>query len=216
METTDKRNSAVGNRDPRNQNLNRQNTVLNEKLYANDEIRKANRQENIENYGYTIRDGYNPNKAIPDQERITNEDDLDDLDDDFHAADDLEDDADDADNLNDEFDNPSDNVNDDFTNSADEFDDEEEEDFEDDEEEEEEEELDDHTHTTGDLLYDEDADNLNDEIDNPSDSEELTESDEDLQELDPDDDDLEDDLEPGEIEEEDSGDTYPDNDPRKF
>jgi hypothetical protein len=213
METTDKRNSTVENRDSRNQNLNRQNNIMNEKLYNNDEIRRANHQGDVKNYGFTI-NGYDPNKAIPDQERITNEDDLDDLDDDFHQPGDL---VDDADDLNDEFDNPSDNVNDDFTNSADEFDEEDEEEYEDDREEEEEEELDDHTHTTGDLLYDENADNLNDEFDNPSDSEELTESDEDLQELDPDDDDdLEDDLEPGEIEEEDSGDDYNDNDPRKF
>lgn len=214
METTDKRNSTVENRDPRNQNLNRQNNIMNEKLYDNDEIRRANHQGDVKNYGFTI-NGYDPNKAIPDQERVTNEDDLDDLDDDFHQPGDL---VDDADDLNDEFDNPSDNVNDDFTNSADEFDEEDEEEYEDDREEEEEKELDDHTHTTGDLLYDENADNLNDEFDNPSDSEELTESDEDLQELDPDDDedDLEDDLEPGEIEEEDSGDDYSDNDPRKF
>lgn len=214
METTDKRNSTVENRDPRNQNLNRQNNIMNEKLYDNDEIRRANHQGDVKKYGFTI-NGYDPNKAIPDQERVTNEDDLDDLDDDFHQPGDL---VDDADDLNDEFDNPSDNVNDDFTNSADEFEEEDEEEYEDDrEEEEEEEELDDHTHTTGDLLYDENADNLNDEFDNPSDSEELTESDEDLQELDPDDDDdLEDDLEPGEIEEEDSGDDYNDNDPRKF
>lgn len=213
METTDKRNSTVENRDPRNQNLNRQNNIMNEKLYDNDEIRRANHQGDVKKYGFTI-NGYDPNKAIPDQERVTNEDDLDDLDDDFHQPGDL---VDDADDLNDEFDNPSDNINDDFTNSADEFDEEDEEEYEDDREEEEEEELDDHTHTTGDLLYDENADNLNDEFDNPSDDEELTESDEDLQELDPDDDDdLEDDLEPGEIEEEDSGDDYNDNDPRKF
>jgi len=213
METTDKRNSSVDNRDSRNPNLNRQNTVMNEKLYNNDEMKKASRQEEIQNYGSSIRNGYDPNKAIPDQERITNEDDLDDLDDDFHQPGDLIDDADDL-KAEDQFDNPSDNVNDDFTNSADEFDEEEDEEYL--EEEEEEEELDDHTHTTGDLLYDENADNLNDEFDNPSDSEELTESDNDLQELDPDDDDLEDDLEPDEIEEEDSGENYSDNDPRKF
>jgi AAA ATPase containing von Willebrand factor type A (vWA) domain len=205
METTDKRNSSVENRDPRNQNLNRQNAVLNEKLYNNDEMKMSIRQENLKNQGNT-RNGYDPNKAIPDHERITNEDDLDDLDDDFHQPGDL---VDDADELNDEYDNPSDNINDDFNNPEDEF---EEEEYQ----EEEEEELDDHTHTTGDLLYDENAENLNDEIDNPSDDEELTESDEDLQELDPEDDDLEDDLEPDEIEEEDSGDNYPDNDPRKF
>lgn len=209
METTDKRNNALENRDPRNQNLNRQNNIMNEKLYNNDEIRRASRQDDVKKYGFTI-NGYDPNKAIPDQERVTNEDDLDDLDDDFHQPGDL---VDDTDALNDEFDNPSDNVNDDFTNSADEFDEEE---YKDDKDEDE--ELDDHTHTTGDLLYDENADNLNDEFDNPSDSEDLTESDEDLQELDPDDedDDLEDDLEPGEIEEEDSENDYNDNDPRKF
>jgi len=205
METTDRRNNSVENRDPRNQNLNRQNAVMNEKLYSNNEMKKVSRQENIQNFG-SARNGYDPNKAIPDQEHITNEDDLDDLDDDFHQPGDL---VDDTDDLNDEFDNPSDNVNDDFTTPDDEFE-------ESEELEEDEEELDDHTHTTGDLLYDENADNLNDEFDNPSDSEELTESDNDLQELDPDDDDLEDDLEPGEIEEEDSGDSYPDTDPRKL
>jgi len=205
METTDKRNSSVENRDQRNQNLNRQNAVMNDKLYHNNEMRKAGREEDIQNYGTATRNGYDPNKAIPDQERITNEDDLDDLDDDFHQPGDIEDDVED---VNDELDNPSDNVNDDFMTPDDEF--------EPEQEYEEEEELDDHTHTTGDILYDENADNLNDEFDNPSDEEELTESDNDLQELDPDDDDLEDDLEPDEIEEEDSGDSYPDNDPRKL
>jgi hypothetical protein len=186
-------NNNIGTKDSRNQNLNRQNTVLNERLYDNDEMRRAHHQEDIKNQGYTIRNGYDPNKAIPDQEKITiKEDDLDDVDYDFNAPGDLEDD--------DEFDNPSDNLDD-----------------MDDLDEDDENFLDDHTHTTGDILYDENADNLNDEFDNPSDSEELTESDEDLQELDPDDDDdLEDDLEEGEIEEEDSEEDYPENDPRRF
>ncbi|KUJ60865.1 hypothetical protein AR687_15780 [Flavobacteriaceae bacterium CRH] len=186
-------NNNIGTKDSRNQNLNRQNTVLNERLYDNDEMRTAHHQEDIKNQGYTIRNGYDPNKAIPDQEKITTkEDDLDDVDYDFNAPGDLEDD--------DEFDNPSDNLDD-----------------MDDLDEDDENFLDDHTHTTGDILYDENADNLNDEFDNPSDSEELTESDEDLQELDPDDDDdLEDDLEEGEIEEEDSEEDYPENDPRRF
>lgn len=193
MNTSD--NNNIGTRDARNQNLNRQNTVLNDRLYDNAEMRRAQHQEDIKTHGYTIRDGYDPNKAIPDQERITHkEDDLDDVDYDFNAPGDLEDD--------DEFDNPSDNLENDYKDA-------------DDIDEEDENFLDDHTHTTGDILYDENADNLNDEFDNPSDDEDLTESDQDLQELDPDDDDLESDLEEDEIEEE-EGENYPDNDTRKF
>ncbi|TDO83110.1 hypothetical protein EV143_102374 [Flavobacterium chryseum] len=194
MNTSD--NNNIGTKDPRSQNLNRQNTILNEKIYDNDEMRRANHQEDIKRYGFTIRNGYDPNKAIPDQEKITTkEDDLDDVDYDFNAPGDLADD--------DEFDNPSDNLENDYTDP-------------DDMDEDDENYIDDHTHTTGDILYDKNADNLNDEFDNPSDDEDLTESDNDLQELDPDDDDLEDDLEEGEIEEEDSEENYPENDPRKF
>jgi len=204
MNTSD--NNNIGTKDPRNQNLNRQNNILNDKLYDNDAMRRAAHQEDIRTMGYTTRNGYDPNKAIPDQEQIGYEDDLDDLDD-FQTSGDQEEEE----IRNDEFDNPSDELEGDFTDP-------------DDIDEEDENYLDDHTHTTGDILYDENADNLNDEFDNPSDDEDLTESDNDLQELDPDDDDefddddddLEDDLEEGEIEEEDSEESYPENDPRKF
>lgn len=148
----------------RSANLNKQNAIMNEALYNNDEIKRGHQNYNdVKNYGQ-LRNGYDPNKAIPDQAQITNDegdyddiDDVDELDDDFHAPGDLEHDADQED-LNDEFDNPKD-VDDDFT-----------------------------------------------------------ETDEDLEEIDQDDDEdeLEDDLEEGEIEEEDAGDSYPDNDPRKF
>lgn len=109
METTDKK--------MRTANLNKQNAIMNEVLYSNNEIRKGNHNYNdVKNYGRTI-NGYDPNKAIPDQEQITNDegdyDEIDDLDDDFHAPGDIEHDEDQED-LNDEFDNPKD-VDDDFT-----------------------------------------------------------------------------------------------------
>ena len=142
MDTSEQRNRVIKeNRDSRNEALN-----ITHKNYQND--------EDAENYGNNILNGYDPNKAIPDQEHIMTDEE--DLSDDFHSPADLDDE--DQEDLNDEFDNPSDaNINDDFN-----------------------------------------------EV-------------EDLEDIDEDDDeDLEDDLEEGEIEEEDSGDNYPDNDPRKF
>ena len=94
------------------------NVFMNEELYNSDEQRQPNRE--IAEQGFTVRNGHDPNKPNPD-ERITNdEDDLDDLNDDFHTDRDLEgddnlDDPDEEINLdgdervvNDEFDNPSD------------------------------------------------------------------------------------------------------------
>jgi hypothetical protein len=109
METKDKKTRIA--------NLNKQNAIMNEILYSNNEIRTGNHNyKDVKNYGPTI-NGYDPNKAIPAQEQITNDegdyDEIDDLDDDFHAPGDIEHD-DDQEDLNDEFDNPKD-VDDDFT-----------------------------------------------------------------------------------------------------
>ncbi|MEO6174300.1 MAG: hypothetical protein ABIP27_04020 [Flavobacterium circumlabens] len=129
----------------RSTNLNKQNAIMNEALYNNHELKKGHHHYNdSRNFGRKL-NGYDPNKAIPDQEQITNDegdyDEIDDLDDDFHSPRDLEHD-DDQEDLNDEFDNPKD-VDDDFTETdkdledIDEDDDELEDDLEEDEIEEE-------------------------------------------------------------------------------
>jgi hypothetical protein len=98
-----------------------------DKKYSN--IRREDSNEEIANRGYTIRDGHNPNKPNPD-ENTAFEDDLDDLNDDFHSDRDLEDDDDtiyeveledddaeldidgnELNEVNDELDNPSDDFN---------------------------------------------------------------------------------------------------------
>lgn len=96
------------------------NVLMNEELYENNEQKQTNRE--IAEQGFTVRNGHDPNKPNPD-ERITNdEDDLDDLNDDFHADRDLEDD-DNLDDLDEEIDLDGDErvVNDEFDNPSDAF-----------------------------------------------------------------------------------------------
>ncbi|WP_417941690.1 hypothetical protein [Flavobacterium sp. RS13.1] len=100
------------------QNTADKNNLMNEELYQNNDQKQTNKE--IAEQGFAVRNGHDPNKPDPD-ERITNdEDDLDDLNDDFHSDRDLEgdDNLDDMDEeidldgdekvVNDEFDNPSD------------------------------------------------------------------------------------------------------------
>lgn len=141
MSTTQRRNDPLyDTQDAVNQNQYREernNNVTDRKIYDNDEINQTN--EEIADRGYTIRNGYDPNNPNPDQERITNdEDDLDDLDDDFHSPKDLEHDDDEDLAVNDEFDNPSDDFNETEYDEDLEDDDLEEDDFDDAEIEEEE------------------------------------------------------------------------------
>lgn len=141
MNTTDKRNGTFP-RDPGNPNTSDRNTVMNEELYdLNTQETQNSRAEDAER-GYTVRNGYNPNRPNPDQEDFASDDDLDDLDDDFHKdrdlednddtiyevvledEDDLEDEDEDEDEYveedldeeieNDEFDNPADTFENDF------------------------------------------------------------------------------------------------------
>lgn len=124
MNTTDKKNSNISNRDPKNQNQSTnddKNTLMNEEMYDLDKMKQTdNSQKEIVNRGYTVRNGYDPNKPNPDKKQITNdEDDLDDLNDDFHTQNDLDDpeldmDGEDLNIVNDEFDNPTDTQDDDF------------------------------------------------------------------------------------------------------
>jgi hypothetical protein len=126
MDTTDKRNSVI--RD------NKENYDLDKMKQSDDDRRE------IAERGYTIRNGHNPNKPNPDQNEIGYDEDLDDLDDDFHNDRDL--DLDDTNddlyiielesgelddrNLeveNDEFDNPSDALGGDFSETEDDLED---------------------------------------------------------------------------------------------
>ncbi|MBF4505445.1 hypothetical protein IRZ83_02125 [Flavobacterium sp. JLP] len=129
MNTIDNNNSTIkGNRDPRNQsqNANDKNTLMNEEMYNIDDVKKSdNDNSEIAERGYTVRNGTNPDIPNPDQ---ISDDDLDDLDDDFHTQRDLEDNEDyiyeveleddeldangnELNEVNDEFDNPSDDFN---------------------------------------------------------------------------------------------------------
>jgi hypothetical protein len=156
MNTIDNKNSTIkGNRDPRNQsqNANDKNTLMNEELYNIDDVKKSdNDNSEIAERGYTVRNGTNPDIPNPDQ---ISDDDLDDLDDDFHTQRDLEDNEDyiyeveleddeleddeldangnELNEVNDEFDNPSDDFNEteDDLEDIDQDDDEEEEEEED-------------------------------------------------------------------------------------
>lgn len=92
--------------------------LMNEELYQNNEHKQTNRE--IAEQGFAVRNGHDPNKPNPDEPITNDEDDLDDLNDDFHSDRDLEgdDNLDDMDEeidldgdervVNDEFDNPSD------------------------------------------------------------------------------------------------------------
>lgn len=151
MKTTDKRNGTFP-RDPGSPTSDR-NTVMNEEFYdLNTQETQNNRAEDAER-GYTVRNGHNPNKPNPDERSGLYDDDLDDLDDDFHKDRDLEDDNDaiyevvleDDNNLddededeyieedldeeeldeveNDEFDNPADTFENDFNETEDDLED---------------------------------------------------------------------------------------------
>jgi hypothetical protein len=127
MDTTDQKNKVFqGNRKSENQKNSDKNEFMNAKLYDIDEFKETYNQSNreIAEQGFAVRNGHDPNKPNPDEDQITNdEDDLDDLDDDFHTDKDLEgdDNLDDLDQeidlegdekiVNDEFDNPSDDFN---------------------------------------------------------------------------------------------------------
>ncbi|KAF2518059.1 hypothetical protein [Flavobacterium foetidum] len=100
-----------------------------------------NNNREIAERGYTVRNGYNPNGINPDQEDYLSDDDLDDLDDDFHTDRDLEDNNDDIYEVelesedeyieegiddeveNDEFDNPADTFENDFNETEDDLED---------------------------------------------------------------------------------------------
>lgn len=98
--------------------LNKQNAITNAALYENDEIKKTRHNfGDVIDYGHTVQNGYDPNKAIPN--KLSEEEDfdeIDDLDDDFHAPGDLDHEGDEL--LNDDFDNPRD-LNDDFNETED-------------------------------------------------------------------------------------------------
>ncbi|CAC9974800.1 MULTISPECIES: hypothetical protein [Flavobacterium] len=93
MNTTDNRNGTFP-KDPGSPDSDR-NTVMNEELYdLNTKETQNSRSEDAER-GYTVRNGHNPNKPNPDERSGVYDDDLDDLDDDFHKDRDLEDNNDD-------------------------------------------------------------------------------------------------------------------------
>lgn len=121
MNTLDKKNGI--NRDLKNQYSNDRN--LDKDLYNLDETRKTdNDNREIAERGYTVRNGYNPNRPNPDQEDFADSD-LDDLSDDFHTDRDLEDTSDaiyevELEDEVDELDNPSDvRENEDFNETED-------------------------------------------------------------------------------------------------
>nr|WP_315247671.1 hypothetical protein [uncultured Flavobacterium sp.] len=144
------------------QNTTGKNVLMNEELYQNNEQKQTNKE--IAEQGFAVRNGHDPNKPNPD-ERITNdEDDLDDLNDDFHADRDLEGD-DNLDDLDEEIDLDGDEriVNDEFDNPSDSFEntfDETEEDLEDiDQDDEEIEEEDDFEYKEDDIQEEENEEN---------------------------------------------------------
>lgn len=131
MNTIDKKNSTLrGTVDPRNptQNTDDSNALFNPEQLDITTIKDSDdNAREIAERGYTIRNGYDPNKPNPDQDQIK-DDNLDDLDDDFHSNKDLEDSNDaiyevgledeeldangnELNEVNDEFDNPSDDFN---------------------------------------------------------------------------------------------------------
>ena len=140
MQTTEQKNSIFkGTRDPKNSNTAAKNSLINEELGNIDKM-KQQPQSNKEaaELGYTVRNGYDPNKPNPDQDLASSDDD--DLDD-FHTDKDLEHDEIDEDDFeeeNDELDNPRDILEDDFNEIEDleDLDQDEDEDEDDDSEEE--------------------------------------------------------------------------------
>jgi hypothetical protein len=130
MATIDQNNDIFkAKRDSGNQRISDKETLLNNQ--QNDDFEDIHQtNEEIALQGYTVRNGYDPNNPNPDQEKITNdEDDLDDLDDDFHTdrdlehddyvEEDLDDDGQTINSANDEFDNPSDATVPDFNETED-------------------------------------------------------------------------------------------------
>lgn len=158
MDTTDNRNGAFP-KDPGSPSSDR-NTVMNEELYdLNTRETQSSRAEDAER-GYTVRNGHNPDIPNPDERSGVYDDDLDDLDDDFHKDRDLE------------------SSNDDIYEVVLEEDDARDEDYDDDDDEYIEEDLDDNV--------DLDEDLENDEFDNPSDTFEndFSETEDDLEDID--------------------------------
>ncbi|MBZ4034943.1 hypothetical protein K6T82_09200 [Flavobacterium sp. 17A] len=112
MNTTDKKNSL--NREMQTHFSNDRNLS---KDLKDDTREPDNDNAQIAERGYTVRNGYNPNRPNPDQEDYMSDDDLDDLNDDFHTDRDLEDnnddiyevelEGDDYEDEVDELDNPS-------------------------------------------------------------------------------------------------------------
>ncbi|WP_281632247.1 hypothetical protein [Flavobacterium luteolum] len=145
------------------------------------DIRKSDTDNReIAERGYTVRNGFNPNRPNPDQEDFA-DDDLDDLNDDFHKDRDLEDNNDDIYEVeleddfeeNDEFDNPSDLTEEeyDFNETEDVLEDLDEDDDEDDEDEYIEEDIEE------DIGEDDDTDYIEDDVQEDKDDERYPEND---------------------------------------
>ncbi|WP_281234133.1 hypothetical protein [Flavobacterium gelatinilyticum] len=142
MNTTDNKNRAFI-RDPRNPDVSERKNASNDDLFDAENLHDTDTNAEAMERGFTVRNGYNPNRPNPDQDSIAYEDDLDDLSDDFHSEKDLEDtdndvyvvqledddDLEDEDEYidedldedleNDEFDNPSDTFENDFNETED-------------------------------------------------------------------------------------------------
>lgn len=120
MNTTDNKNRTSGN--------SHYSKVTNEEWLESADQKFDNSNAAAAERGYTVRDSNNLNRPNPDQEAYVSDDDLDDLDDDFHTDRDLEDNNDaiyevdledeeldangnDLTEVNDELDNPSDDFN---------------------------------------------------------------------------------------------------------
>jgi len=143
-----------------------------------DATKPDNDNREIAERGYMVRNGHNPNRPNPD-ENLT-DDDLDDLNDDFHNDRDLEDNNDDIyevelEEERDELDNPSDAGEDDydFNETEEVLEDLDEEEDDDDEEEEEEEEEDEYIEED----IDDDNDYIEDDVQEDNDDEEYPEND---------------------------------------
>nr|WP_315223814.1 hypothetical protein [uncultured Flavobacterium sp.] len=155
MQTTTQKNSIVReNRETGNTQPTHKNIWPEKASYDNENAKHTpTPQSNTEaaELGYTVRNSYDPKQTDPGKEQITNdEDDMEDLDDDFHTDQDLQHDEIDEEDLeeeNDELDNPSNVLEDDFDETENledlDQDDEDEDEMEDDEMEEDEMEDDD-------------------------------------------------------------------------
>lgn len=95
MNTTDNKNSSVRDRGNQNFNTNRSGQI-NEHFDDIDNVKESDTNNSeIAERGYTVRNGHNPDIPNPDENVSSYDDDLDDLDDDFHTDRDLEDNNDD-------------------------------------------------------------------------------------------------------------------------